>query len=123
MIPTPGTESATGRLFEVNPEGEVVWEYILPWFAEYPDARVIWTHRDPFTATGSLCSIISLSHMGHMGRIDAELHGADDTGPTALPPPTGLPGRNGARCFATQIGPIPGPPPPCGMQNVLCRFR
>ena len=32
------TESATGRLFEVNPEGEVVWEYILPWFAEYPDA-------------------------------------------------------------------------------------
>jgi outer membrane protein assembly factor BamB len=32
------TESATGRLFEVNPEGEVVWEFILPWFAEYPDA-------------------------------------------------------------------------------------
>lgn len=32
------TESATGRLFEVNPEGEVVWEYVIPWFAEYPDA-------------------------------------------------------------------------------------
>jgi hypothetical protein len=32
------TESATGRLFEVTPAGEVVWEYILPWFAEYPDA-------------------------------------------------------------------------------------
>ena len=32
------TESATGRLFEVTPEGEVVWEFILPWFAEYPDA-------------------------------------------------------------------------------------
>jgi hypothetical protein len=32
------TESATGRLFEVTPEGEVVWEYIIPWFAEYPDA-------------------------------------------------------------------------------------
>ena len=31
------TESATGRLFEVTPEREVVWEYILPWFAEYPD--------------------------------------------------------------------------------------
>jgi hypothetical protein len=31
------TESATGRLFEVTPAGEVVWEYILPWFAEYPD--------------------------------------------------------------------------------------
>lgn len=32
------TESATGRLFEVIPAGEVVWEYIIPWFAEYPDA-------------------------------------------------------------------------------------
>lgn len=31
------TESATGRLFEVTPLGEVVWEYIIPWFAEYPD--------------------------------------------------------------------------------------
>ena len=31
-------------------------------FAEYPDARVIWTHRDPYTAAGSLCSLISLSH-------------------------------------------------------------
>ena len=41
-------------------------------FKVYPDARVIWTHRDPYTATGSLMSVISLSHMGHMGRIDAE---------------------------------------------------
>jgi len=31
------TESATGRLFEVTPAGEVVWEYVIPWFAEYPD--------------------------------------------------------------------------------------
>lgn len=46
-------------------------------FQVYPDARVIWTHRDPFTATGSLCSIISLSHMGHMGKIDAEWLGED----------------------------------------------
>ena len=35
----------------------------------------------------------------------------------------GSPGRKGMRCSATQIGPIPGPPPPCGMQNVLCRFK
>ncbi|MFT4267358.1 MAG: aryl-sulfate sulfotransferase [Xenophilus sp.] len=40
--PLPGgnvhvTESASGRLFEVTRAGEVVWEYILPWFAEYPD--------------------------------------------------------------------------------------
>lgn len=46
-------------------------------FQVYPDARVVWTHRDPFTATGSLCSIISLSHMGHMGKIDAEWLGED----------------------------------------------
>ncbi len=39
-------------------------------FAEYPDARVIWTHRDPYAAAGSLCSIISLSHRMHMGKID-----------------------------------------------------
>ncbi len=31
------TESSTGRLFEVTPAGEVVWEFILPWFAPYPD--------------------------------------------------------------------------------------
>ncbi len=38
----------------------------------YPDARFIWTHRDPYAATGSLCSIISLSHQMHLGRIDTE---------------------------------------------------
>jgi hypothetical protein len=32
------TESATGRLFEVTPEHQVVWEYVIPQFAEYPDA-------------------------------------------------------------------------------------
>ena len=31
------TESATGRLFEVTPAGEVVWEYVIPWFDVYPD--------------------------------------------------------------------------------------
>jgi len=32
------TESSTGRLFEVTPSGDVVWEYVIPWFATYPDA-------------------------------------------------------------------------------------
>ena len=36
---------------------------------------------------------------------------------------TPWPGRNSTRWFATPIGPTPGPPPPCGMQNVLCRFK
>lgn len=36
----------------------------------YPDARLIWTHRDPYTAMGSFCSIISLGHMGFTGTVD-----------------------------------------------------
>lgn len=36
---------------------------------------------------------------------------------------TGWEGKNGAKCFFTPIGPMPGPPPPCGMQNVLWRLR
>jgi hypothetical protein len=43
----------------------------------YPDARIVWAHRDPYTATGSLCSVISLSHQAHMGKIDAEWLGED----------------------------------------------
>ena len=53
-------------------------------------------------------------------------HGAADTAWIALAPPvftSGWPGRYGARCAATAIGPMPGPPPPCGMAKVLCRFK
>ena len=32
------TESATGRLFEVTPAGEVVWEYVVPFFGEFGDS-------------------------------------------------------------------------------------
>ncbi len=38
----------------------------------YPDARLVWTHRDPFTATGSLCSLITTGHMAFAGRVDME---------------------------------------------------
>lgn len=38
----------------------------------YPDARLVWTHRDPLTATGSFCSLLSLSHNAFMGRVDAQ---------------------------------------------------
>jgi Sulfotransferase family len=27
---------------------------------KYPDARLVWTHRDPLTATGSFCSLMTL---------------------------------------------------------------
>ena len=32
-------------------------------------------------------------------------------------------GRNLTRCLATPIGPTPGPPPPWGIQKVLCKFK
>jgi hypothetical protein len=38
----------------------------------YPDARLIWTHRDPITATGSFCSLITLAHQGYRGKVDLE---------------------------------------------------
>ena len=40
--------------------------------AIYPDARLVWTHRDPLTAMGSFCSIISLAHQGYAGRVEKE---------------------------------------------------
>jgi hypothetical protein len=38
----------------------------------YPDARLVWTHRDPFTATASFCSIIAAGHENFAGRVDYE---------------------------------------------------
>jgi hypothetical protein len=45
--------------------------------ATYPDARLVWAHRDPFTATSSFCSILSMAHMGYTGRIDHGWLGED----------------------------------------------
>jgi hypothetical protein len=30
------TDAAGGRLFEVTAKGEVVWEYVIPFFGQYP---------------------------------------------------------------------------------------
>jgi len=43
----------------------------------YPDARLVWAHRDPFTATSSFCSILSMAHMGYTGKIDHAWLGED----------------------------------------------
>ncbi|MEJ6010007.1 sulfotransferase [Novosphingobium aquae] len=64
-----------GGVWNVKKPSHALWLETI--FKIYPDARVIWTHRDPFTATGSLMSVISLSHMGHLGKIDAEWLGKD----------------------------------------------
>jgi hypothetical protein len=42
----------------------------------FPDARMIWTHRDPFTAAGSLMSIITLGHRGFMKEPDLDWIGS-----------------------------------------------
>jgi hypothetical protein len=34
------TESAFGRLFEVTPAGETVWEFVIPQFAPYPEPSI-----------------------------------------------------------------------------------
>jgi Sulfotransferase family len=38
----------------------------------YPDARLVWTHRDPLTATGSFCSLLTLAHKAFLGKVDVE---------------------------------------------------
>ena len=58
----------------------------------------------------------------------AEPQGAAETGPGPLAGPgrrlQRVVGQEAAAGGArTATGPTPGPPPPCGMQNVLCRFR
>lgn len=63
-------QSEAPGVWNVKKPSHALWLETI--FKVYPDARVVWTHRDPFTATGSLCSVISLSHMGHMGKIDAD---------------------------------------------------
>jgi hypothetical protein len=50
----------------------------------YPDARLVWTHRDPFTAIGSLCSLISSSHVRHVGHADVEWIGQNYPSQAAL---------------------------------------
>jgi hypothetical protein len=44
--------------------------YIQTLLKIYPDARLVWTHRDPLTATGSFCSLLTLGQQGFRGKID-----------------------------------------------------
>jgi Sulfotransferase family len=60
-------QNTTGIWNLKKPSHSLYLEYL---FKVYPDARVIWTHRDPFTATGSLASLIKMSHGMAMKEID-----------------------------------------------------
>ncbi len=77
---TPAYEYEKRFLQLLQSQAPGVWNLKMPSHAlfipqllkVFPDARLIWTHRDPFTAAGSLCSLISLGHQGFIGRIDKE---------------------------------------------------
>ena len=59
-------------------------------------------------------------------RINADPQGAAEILEIPCAPPISITscfGKNGAKCAAQQIGPIPGPPPPCGIAKVLCKFK
>lgn len=49
----------------------------------YPDARVIWTHRDPFRATGSLMSMIANAHRITLSESDMKFVAANYPGQLA----------------------------------------
>ena len=42
--------------------------------ATFPDVKMIWAHRDPYKATGSLCSTVQMGH-GMLGFVDHEAIG------------------------------------------------
>ena len=46
--------------------------YLQTLLQVYPDARLVWTHRDPVTATSSFCSLIKTGHTSFMGTIDRQ---------------------------------------------------
>ncbi len=67
------------RFLQVLQNGDqVAWNLKMPTHAlairwllhTYPDARLLWTHRDPYKVTGSLCSLIGSAHEIYMGCID-----------------------------------------------------
>jgi len=59
-------------------EAPGVWNLKMPshglWLEHllqvYPDARLVWAHRDPLTATGSFCSLMDFSQQNAVGYTD-----------------------------------------------------
>lgn len=49
----------------------------------YPDARLVWTHRDPITATSSYCSLQRLASTHSTGNVDLEWLGENYSWQTA----------------------------------------
>jgi hypothetical protein len=61
-------QSKAPGIWNLKMPSHALWLEIL--FKLYPDARVVWTHRDPFTALGSLCSLVGNVHRRYLGWVD-----------------------------------------------------
>jgi len=78
MLPTYQYHKRFLQLHQADAPG--IWNLKLPshslWLDTllkvYPDARLVWTHRDPLTATGSYCSLMRLSQNTALGYADLE---------------------------------------------------
>ena len=91
--------------------------------AEHAGGKEVYLIHEPMAAAIGI-GIDVLEPMGNM-IIDIG-GGTSEIAVIAFSPPTatnGLDGKKGAKCSTTPIGPIPGPPPPCGIANVLCKFK
>ncbi len=44
--------------------------WLEPLLKTYPDARLVWTHRDPLAVVGSFCSLTRVAHTTFSGPID-----------------------------------------------------
>jgi hypothetical protein len=61
--------NAPGRWALKMPSHALHFEWAL---AAFPDARFIWTHRNPFEALASLGTTISMGHMVALGHVDKD---------------------------------------------------
>jgi hypothetical protein len=89
MLPTYRYHKKFLQLHQADAPG--IWNLKLPshslWLDVllqiYPDARLVWTHRDPITATGSYCSLMRLSSTVATGQVDLEWVGRNFSWQTA----------------------------------------
>ena len=91
-----------------------------------PRGDVVRRQDGCFRGRPQACAPIMRMYIQLIGKTDALPSGAADIAPTcdAMPmPAVRCAGRYGTRSATTHTGPTPGPPPPCGMQKVLCRLR
>ena len=84
------------------------------------DAQVLGTRSGAMIGAGQ---VIMQMYIQEIGSIPALPKGAALIVAPVRPVLIPSLGRKGARCSRTATGPTPGPPPPWGMQKVLCKFK